>query len=67
VVKALHFLKTDLNVIHRDVKPSNILVNKEGCIKICDFGVSGQLENSLAMTRIGCKFYMSVSEFGQVD
>lgn len=55
------FLKTQLSVIHRDVKPSNILVNRAGEIKICDFGVSGYLENSLAMTRVGCKFYMSVS------
>ncbi|XP_067948310.1 dual specificity mitogen-activated protein kinase kinase 6-like [Watersipora subatra] len=59
VVTALQFLKTQLSVIHRDVKPSNILVNRAGEIKICDFGVSGYLENSLAFTRVGCKFYMS--------
>ena len=30
-------------LFNRDVKPSNILVNSQGEIKICDFGVSGQL------------------------
>ncbi len=29
-------------------------------IKLCDFGVSGQLERSLAKTNIGCQSYMAV-------
>jgi serine/threonine protein kinase len=43
-----------------DVKPTNILVNKRGEVKLCDFGVSGQLEKSLAKTNIGCQSYMAV-------
>jgi mitogen-activated protein kinase kinase len=46
--------------IMSDVKPTNILVNKRGEIKLCDFGVSGQLEKSLAKTNIGCQSYMAV-------
>ncbi len=42
-----------------DVKPTNILVNKKGDVKLCDFGVSGQLEKSLAKTNIGCQSYMA--------
>jgi mitogen-activated protein kinase kinase len=42
-----------------DVKPTNVLVNKKGQIKLCDFGVSGQLEKSLAKTNIGCQSYMA--------
>ena len=44
-----------------DVKPTNLLANKKGQIKLCDFGVSGQLEKSLAKTNIGCQSYMAVS------
>jgi len=58
-VKGLHFLKDELQIIHRDVKPSNMLVNSKGEVKLCDFGVSGQLEKSLAKTNIGCQSYMA--------
>ncbi len=45
-----------------DIKPSNILLNSEGQIKICDFGVSGELINSIADTFVGTSTYMSVSD-----
>lgn len=32
----------------------------KGEVKLCDFGVSGQLERSLAKTNIGCQSYMAV-------
>ena len=51
-----------LRVIHRDVKPSNILINRGGQVKMCDFGVSGYLVDSVAKTvQAGCKPYMAVS------
>lgn len=59
MVKGLKFLKDEMQIIHRDVKPTNILLNKKGDIKLCDFGVSGQLEKSLAKTNIGCQSYMA--------
>ena len=43
------------------MKPSNILVNSNGEIKICDFGVSGQLIDSMASSFVGTRSYMSVS------
>ena len=43
-----------------DIKPSNILCNSQGQIKICDFGVSGELINSIADTFVGTSTYMSV-------
>jgi mitogen-activated protein kinase kinase len=44
-----------------DVKPTNVLINKKGEVKLVDFGVSGQLEKSLAKTNIGCQSYMAAS------
>lgn len=60
-VRGLRFLKDELQIMHRDVKPTNILINRKGDVKLCDFGVSGQLEKSLAKTNIGCQSYMAVS------
>ncbi|XP_055382859.1 dual specificity mitogen-activated protein kinase kinase 4 [Condylostylus longicornis] len=59
-VNALNYLKEKLKIIHRDVKPSNILLHKRGDIKLCDFGISGQLVDSIAKTKdAGCRPYMA--------
>ena len=60
VISALDYLHKHLSVIHRDVKPSNMLINRKGNVKMCDFGISGYLVNSWAKTQeVGCKHYMS--------
>uniref|UniRef100_A0A8C9XX24 mitogen-activated protein kinase kinase n=1 Tax=Sander lucioperca TaxID=283035 RepID=A0A8C9XX24_SANLU len=43
-----------------NIKPSNILMDRAGNIKLCDFGISGQLVDSIAKTRdAGCRPYMA--------
>ncbi|EEB15530.1 cAMP-dependent protein kinase catalytic subunit, putative [Pediculus humanus corporis] len=60
VVSALQYLYSKLRVIHRDVKPSNILISRTGKVKMCDFGISGYLVDSVAKTiDAGCKPYMA--------
>ncbi|GAA5999763.1 hypothetical protein JCM10207_005897 [Rhodosporidiobolus poonsookiae] len=59
MVHGLKFLKDELKIMHRDVKPTNVLVNQKGYVKLCDFGVSGQLDRSIAKTNIGCQSYMA--------
>uniref|UniRef100_A0A668AHU2 mitogen-activated protein kinase kinase n=1 Tax=Myripristis murdjan TaxID=586833 RepID=A0A668AHU2_9TELE len=60
IVRALEHLHSNLSVIHRDVKPSNVLINTQGQVKMCDFGISGHLVDSVAKTMdAGCKPYMA--------
>ncbi|WRT64198.1 uncharacterized protein IL334_001127 [Kwoniella shivajii] len=59
VLHGLMYLYDVHRIIHRDIKPSNILANTNGEIKICDFGVSGELINSIANTFVGTSTYMS--------
>jgi len=51
-------------IIHRDLRPSNIMVSEEGTVKITDFGTSAWLQNvPYASTRIGSPPYMAPEQF----
>jgi serine/threonine protein kinase len=51
-------------VIHRDLRPSNIMISEEGTAKITDFGTSAWLNNvPYASTRIGSPPYMAPEQF----
>ena len=49
------------NILHRDLKCQNIFLNKEGIVKIGDFGISKELEtmSRMAETNIGTPYYMA--------
>ena len=61
VLHGLRYLHRERHTIHRDIKPSNLLVDASGKIKIADFGVSGELGDTLAKaaTWVGTVHYMS--------
>ncbi|KAH3664128.1 hypothetical protein OGAPHI_004842 [Ogataea philodendri] len=58
ILRGLAYLNQQ-KVLHRDIKPQNILLDTMGNVKICDFGVSGEVVNSLATTFTGTSFYMA--------
>ncbi len=52
------------NVIHRDLRPSNVLMTKERTAKVVDFSISRLLEKeSYASTKIGSPPYMAPEHF----
>jgi len=61
VLAGFYYLHKTRKCVHRDIKPQNILVNKAGQIKLADFGMSGQMENSLdvKVSFVGTATYMA--------
>jgi eukaryotic-like serine/threonine-protein kinase len=60
-LRAVH----DAGVLHRDLKPGNILLRADGSVALCDFGVAAQLANAGAAANaelrriVGTPEYMS--------
>jgi len=52
-------------IVHRDIKPGNMMVNKEGVVKVVDFGIARVLETSKTQTGmlIGTFAYMSPEQY----
>lgn len=55
-IKSAH----DAHIVHRDIKPQNIIISKDGSIKVADFGIARAIsEETLSTVGVGSIHYMS--------
>lgn len=61
IVLGLEYLHGVANVCHRDIKCGNVLLTQDGHVKLADFGVSAELNNTISKrkTVVGSPYWMA--------
>ena len=67
LARAVHYAHRQ-GVVHRDLKPGNVLLGRQGEVKIADFGIAKRLDGAASMTLtgavMGTPVYMAPEQAG---
>lgn len=69
LIDGLSYAHRSAKIVHRDLKPPNLLINRQGDLKIMDFGIARSIQDSLMRVTIagnstGTLAYMSPQQAG---
>ena len=53
IVQGMHYLHRERHQVHRDVKPANILCDRQGRVRLSDFGVAKNLADKRQAALLG--------------
>lgn len=61
LIEGLEYCHEVVRVVHRDIKLENLLLTKDGHVKIVDFGISYMMSNGLGEDKLtlGSSFYLA--------
>ena len=68
IAKGIAYLHS-CNIIHRDIKPKNILITSDNILKICDFGVSVKINSKLTNfpnKKVGTLHYLAPEVISEI-
>lgn len=58
LLNALRYLHEDIGVAHYDLKPSNILIDHDGCVKLTDFDLTRDAKAAIFNSTVGTLRYL---------
>lgn len=59
-IKGLYYLHTHAKIVHRDIKPDNLLIDEQDNLKIADFGISKIVEEDDKLeSEVGTKYFLA--------
>lgn len=64
IINAIDYLHSQ-NVCHLDIKPSNILIDRSGRVKLADFGMSNSYYGLCNRDRVGTRLYRAPEVFDE--